>query len=265
MHMLNVPTVLIFSLFLISSCDLLEYSPNSAELPDELKDLTIRNIALIKMQEEKDTLRIAVTGDSQRYYYDAVDLVNSINQMDGIDFLIHTGDFTDFGLNREFVWMAETFNALDVPWLVAVGNHDLVGNGPEIYEGMFGTQDFFFDHGKFRFLFYDSNGRESGFASNVPDIAWINGKASDELTLITVCHVPPYSQDFNQNLIEPYFNALENNVDVKLALHGHHHDYGAGEFEGTTINYINSMSCSKREFILLEVSETHVFHEKIPF
>ena len=255
---------LVLSIFL-SACSFLEFSPNKVDVPAELRSLTSKNLGRIQHLQNKDTLRIAITGDTQRYLADSRDLVNAVNSRNDIDLLIHTGDFTDFGINREYIWMAEIFNELDVPWFVAVGNHDLVGNGPQIYEIMFGNEDFHFDLEHFRFLFYDSNSREAGFPGTIPDVNWIKNRADSTRRIIAVTHIPTYNHDFDQNLTESYQRALDEELNIALKINGHHHDYGSGMLEGTDIRYINSMSCSKREFILLELTRYSQEHTRVTF
>jgi 3',5'-cyclic AMP phosphodiesterase CpdA len=243
----------------------MEYSPNEVEIGQELRGLNARNIARIKNLPEKDTLRIAVTGDTQRYLNDSHDLVDDINSRDDVDFLIHTGDFTDFGINREYIWMAETFNELNIPWLVVVGNHDLVANGKQIYAEMFGDENFYLDHGDFRFLFYDNNSREAGFDGNTPNLNWLRSANDSTKTIVAIGHIPTYNHDFDQALKPEYKSILDNELDVLLKINGHHHDYGSGTLDNSSINYLNTFSCSKRKYLIVSLTKNSHSHEIIEF
>ena len=51
------------------------------------------------------------------------------NGRDDIDFVIHGGDYTEFGVTKEFEWAVERLNQLRVPYVGLIGNHDILGNG----------------------------------------------------------------------------------------------------------------------------------------
>ena len=54
-------------------------------------------------------------GDSQRWYDETLDFVGEINKRDDIDFVIHGGDMSDFGVTDEFLWQRDIMNKLRVP------------------------------------------------------------------------------------------------------------------------------------------------------
>ena len=127
----------------LSSCDLLEFSPNDHRAPDSERDLTAKNLNRLLQNPlpAGDTLRFVFTGDSQRFYDDAEDLVQSVNQQPGIQFMLVAGDISDFGFAREMRWINDDLRKLKVPYLTVVGNHDLVGNGRKAYEAIFGPRN----------------------------------------------------------------------------------------------------------------------------
>lgn len=45
-------------------------------------------------------------GDSLRWYNEAEDFVTVLNKRNDVDFVIHGGDISDFGLTKEFMWVA---------------------------------------------------------------------------------------------------------------------------------------------------------------
>ena len=51
---------------------------------------------------------------------------------------IHGGDYTEFGMTKEFEWAVERLNQLRVPYAGLIGNHDILGNGHEVYAELFG-------------------------------------------------------------------------------------------------------------------------------
>ena len=53
---------------------------------------------------------------------------------DDIDFVIHGGDMSDFGVTDEFLWQRDIMNKLRVPYVALIGNHDCLGTGEETYQ-----------------------------------------------------------------------------------------------------------------------------------
>jgi 3',5'-cyclic AMP phosphodiesterase CpdA len=58
------------------------------------------------------------TGDTQGWFDDTKDMVKSINNHHTIDFVVHGGDITDFGITKEFEWQRDILNGLQVPYVV---------------------------------------------------------------------------------------------------------------------------------------------------
>ena len=91
---------------LLTACDLIDYHPYDGRLDsDTSREINPTNIERIeKVCEGKDTIRFIFMGDTQRSYNETEDFVKYVNQLDSIDFIIHGGDYTEFGLKKEFEW-----------------------------------------------------------------------------------------------------------------------------------------------------------------
>ena len=50
------------------------------------------------------------------YKRQTLDFVGEINKRDDIDFVIHGGDMSDFGVTDEFLWQRDIMNKLRVPY-----------------------------------------------------------------------------------------------------------------------------------------------------
>jgi hypothetical protein len=87
---------------ILSACNNIEFSPNQAFDKDSPTNLNQKNLALLYQKPvTSDTLRFILSGDTQRAYDQAVDLVNVANKIPDLDFLIINGDISDFGLLQE--------------------------------------------------------------------------------------------------------------------------------------------------------------------
>lgn len=53
--------------------------------------------------------------DTQRWYNSTEDVVKALNARGDIDFVIHGGDQSDFGVTKEFIWMRDIFNKFRCP------------------------------------------------------------------------------------------------------------------------------------------------------
>ena len=134
---------------LLTSCDLIDYHPYDGRITyKEDKDINEMNIFKIRNAcQDKDTIRFIFTGDTQRWLDETNDFVKHVNQRDSIDFVIHGGDLTDFGIKKEYIWQHSILSKLKIPYVALIGNHDIIGNGELVYEDMYGPKNFSFSVG----------------------------------------------------------------------------------------------------------------------
>ena len=93
-------TLPLFLCIFLSACDLIDYHPYDGRLTISERDINDHNIPLIEAAtKDKDTIRFVLMGDTQRSYDETEDFVKHINtKKDSIDFIIHGGDYTEFGM-----------------------------------------------------------------------------------------------------------------------------------------------------------------------
>ena len=210
----------------------LSYSPH--EVPFSGRNLRAENLAALESAPAPSPLRFAVVGDVQGWYDDAWDAVRLLNEVEGLAFVVQVGDFTDLGRSYEFELMAEVFEALEVPWFVVVGNHNLLGNGGTIFDELFGPRNSDFTYARTRFVLLDTNSREYGFGGGVPDLEWLASRLApspDHDRAVVFSHVGPWSSDFDPALREAFVTQL-GAAGVALSIHGHDHRYAEYDCEG---------------------------------
>ncbi|MES2560666.1 MAG: metallophosphoesterase [Bacteroidota bacterium] len=257
--MKNIYYIIAFTLFisLLAGCEKFESSPNQAHDNNTPRHINQRNIdKLLARADQDDTIRIVFTGDSQRYYDEAELLVKKVNSMEDVDFLIVAGDLTDFGLRQEFEWINDIFSGLTVPYISAIGNHDVIGNGKKTFEYMFGVDNFSFVYKRTKFIFHNTNSREYHFKGNIPDMNWLAQECQPQPGveyIVPVSHVPPYDGDFDKNLEQSYAQTLRNTKGLLISLHGHHHHTNDQYPYEDGVRYLNSNAVDKRVFMLLEI------------
>lgn len=263
----NLIYIVIAGIF-FTGCDLFEYHPYEVIVEEELQDINDENIKLIKEQATGETIRFALFGDTQRFYEETNDFVQKVNSMNEIDFTVLAGDITDFGLSTEYKWVNEIVSGLNVPYLTVIGNHDLVANGQKVYEDMYGPLNYTFELPHHKFISLNTNSREFGFNGKVPDLDWLSRRLSnnpEDKNIIIISHVPPYSQDFDQNLEQDYASLLATNGNVLASLHAHNHSYEKGEFYDDGIFYLITTTVGKKSFALITLYGDEYRIEKVTF
>lgn len=246
----------LFGTFIYSCDEVFEYSPYVIDFEDHEINLTQKNISTLSSGNASDTLTIVLTGDSHRFYDEAERMVNKINSEYNIDFLIHTGDFTDYGIPKQYQWSNMIFSKLNAPYFVVIGNHDLVSNGVVGYKEMFGDLNFSFIYHSIKFIFINTNSREYEFNGQVPDLDWLQNEVNpgDEFEkVILVFHAPPFDADFDSNLEADFMNLLHSSDNVLFATHGHLHSFNFSEPYTDGIPFINTASAEKNEFVLVKI------------
>ena len=98
------------------------------------------------------SVRFAIVADSHQDYGDLEKVVEIINQKP-IQFVIHLGDFTHFGMPDEYEIFNHIFGRLRYPFFVLPGNHDLKTFSDKIYSKVFGNSDVYFDSSFGRLVF----------------------------------------------------------------------------------------------------------------
>lgn len=254
---------------MLASCDsLFQYNPNEETLLESEKNLTAKNIEKISRIPLTDTTRFILMGDTQRWYDECEDFVQSANQQKNISFVLHAGDISDFGLTQEFKWVHEIMLRLKYPYVTVIGNHDIVANGSATYRKMFGPLNYTFDYGRDRFIFINTNSREYAFDGSVPDIAWLKAQLANNpagQNTIVVGHVPPFDADFDKNLEKPYTDALASDPTVKFSLYGHQHRFHDGEMYDDGVHYYLTTSMGARGYMVVTTWQGGYHVERITF
>jgi len=259
--------LLCFGLFAgLASCKkVFEYSPHEIRLNDDEKGLNAKNIALISAQPVPDTLRFIVIGDPQRAYDQLDDFVKVVNQMNGISFVVVDGDLTDFGMNSEFQWINKIMLKLKVPSVAVIGNHDMLGNGPEIYRQMYGPDNFSFSMGSNKFICVNSNSQERNYDGSLPNLPWLSNELAESSSynrVFVFSHIAPFSFGFDSTMAKSYASLLAQN-SVRLSIHAHVDMYFHIQYYNDGVEYLVVDTVRERKYVLVTVyGESYEIEEK---
>ncbi|UIR56090.1 PQQ-binding-like beta-propeller repeat protein [Sphingobacterium sp. SRCM116780] len=162
--------------------------------------------------------------------------VKDLNTLQGIDFVILSGDITEFGADHELKLAKQILDSLQLPWYVIPGNHDgnWSENGANTFRRVFGGETFFFKHKGFMFLGTNSGPNMRMSPGQIPreNLVWMdsifNANPDKNTPLIYINHYP---QDSSLN---NWFEALDRvkTRNVQLALCGHGHTNKMYNWEG---------------------------------
>lgn len=207
----------------------IDFSPFTTDLDDSERDHTERNLERLQGGMQRALvadrpLRIALLSDTHSSYDELAEIVELIRARDDVAFVLHLGDLSDYGLRHEYSLALEHLQRLDVPFVTAVGNHDLLSNGPDLYRAMFGDYNYSFTYGEVRVVMLNTNTWET--PDDVPSLAWVKREtapSSDAHTVIVAAHQRPH-----ERAMEKIF--ADNGVAAQLT--GHIHDMGTYRAEG---------------------------------
>ena len=246
-------------LTLLSGCDLIDYHPYDSRYDGEKN----KNARAIKQIEEsmagRDSLCFAMITDTQRWYDETEKMVKSINARGDVDFVIHTGDMTDFGMTREFEWMDRELRKLKMPYVCVIGNHDCLGTGADLYRVMYGNPEFSFNAGDTHFVCLNTNAVEYDYSTDIPNFGYIKADQAavpDSIRrTIVEMHAAPLTDQFGGNVAEIFHEKLRLYPDVQFCICGHNHSYARYEPLEDGLLYYRCACAKKLEYIVFKLKK----------
>lgn len=162
--------------------------------------------------------------------------VRDLNQARLADFVIFSGDVTEFGSDQELREAHEALEKLEIPWYIVPGNHDTnwSESGGNSFLTVFGADHFAFEHQGVLFIGTSSGPYLRMAPGQVPreHLVWLdsilNEHAADRKPLIFINHYP---LDESLNNWYEVIDRLKN-YNIQLSLCGHGHQNRLFDFEG---------------------------------
>ena len=161
--------------------------------------------------------------------------VQDINQDTSIQFIIISGDITEFGSDNEIQLAKQILDSFKKPWYIVPGNHD--GNwsesGANTFKKVFGTETFLFSAGQYVFLGTHCGPNMRMGPGQIPreNIVWLDSALKTIANTTPIIFVNHYPQDSSLN---NWFEATDRlkQKNIQLILCGHGHANKKLEFEG---------------------------------
>ena len=242
-----------------SACELIDYHPYDTRV-DGKSHINAQNIERIEATTAgKKTIRFVLISDTQRWYDETKAAVKSINARDDIDFVLHCGDLTDFGVTREFEVQRDILEGLRIPYVALLGNHDCLGTGADVYRHMFGNPDFTFNAGDVHFLCINSNAFEYDYSVDIPNFSFIRNDIEtfpDNMRRTVVAmHAQPTSEQFNNNVSELFEYEIRKYPGLAFCMCGHGHHTQVNEWFDDGVLYYECAAAKHREYIIFTLDE----------
>ena len=270
---------------LLAGCNMIQYHPYECHFDGD-RHLTQKNLQQIESLRLGPTFRFAFISDTQRCYDDTDDVVAHINARGDIDFVLHGGDMTDFGLTDEFVWMRNSLTAFQMPWVSIIGNHDYLGHGEYIYQEMFGDLNYSFTVGHVRFEMINTVALELDYSTPIPDFDFLEREVNyiDSVNVVHpdsiaqtvfVMHSRPFDEQFNNNVNKPFDRYLHffpgMTADAEGAhlrsfcLNGHNHHTQTLDLFDDGILFYGICNIHKRQYYVITISNNDYEIETVDF
>lgn len=153
--------------------------------------------------------------------------VADLNKQQDIDFVILSGDVTEFGSDEELALAKQILDSLQLPLYVIPGNHDSnwSESGANSFRKVFGAETFFFKHKGYQFVGTTSGPNMRMSPGQIPreNLVWLDSvfKANPDkdIPLISINHYPLDSS--LNNWFELVDRLQVRNVQLALCGHGH--------------------------------------------
>ena len=239
---------------ILAGCNMIDYHPYDVRIKGE-RNVNAHNIEKIETNcKDKDTLRFVAMGDSQRWYDETEAFVKSVNKRSDIDFVIHGGDLSDFGVTDEFMWQRDILNGLDVPYVALIGNHDCLGTGEESFTGIFGDTDFSFIAGRVKFVCLNTNAIEYDYSRPIPNFDFmeeeLKSRADEFDKTVFSMHVRPYCSEFNNNVARVFQRYITEFPGLQFCTAAHEHrQFEEDLFEDGVIYYMSDCMKNRNYYI----------------
>ncbi|WP_413289071.1 metallophosphoesterase family protein [Bdellovibrio sp. HCB337] len=225
--------LLLSLVFLYLACAPFRGSPYSEVLITGERDLNTKKLPDLNAIETDAVVRIGVVTDSHQNYRDFRTVVEQLNGMSGIDFVVHLGDFTNSAYNFEYDQFIELWNRLLLPKFCVQGNHDAIGAGSTLYEKAFGDANTYFESGNYRFISFMTNNWED---PNDFSPQWLLDRVQETTKAVIIfSHVPLMDTERYSGNDRAILDQVLQQPNVILSLNGHNHTYIANKVGNVVI------------------------------
>lgn len=261
--------MMLLALLLCVGCEYFEYHPYDTDIQGERGLTAIHVLRIERALRGRSSFRFAVISDTQGWYDETEQVVEALNARQDLDFVIHCGDISDFGLKREFQIQRDILSELHVPFVALIGNHDCLATGEVVYREIFGPTNFAFTAADTRIICLNTNAMEYDYATPIPDFAFMESELTslDPMVrrVLFVMHVRPGEFQFNNNVSEIFQRYIRSAPGDPFCIYGHEHTLRHDDLFGDGVIYYQCPNIEKRCYLLFTLNESGYTYEAVYF
>lgn len=239
----------------IGSCAPFSDSPFSDQVLHKERDLNLQAMGKVGNIESGGKIRFAIVTDPHQNYKDLDGVVSAVNGTPNIGFVANLGDITNSGYNLEYDQYMHSHLNYRRPVLSALGNHDAIGAGANIFTKLFGTSNFYFETATKRFIFFHTANLEDPGGFNAQWLLDRVNESSKSVIILSHCNLRD-PERFKTADLDPIFTAIINNPKTLLLINGHNHVYGVDIESGTVL--LQSPRVEDDQWLLIEITGTQL-------
>ncbi|THG54490.1 MULTISPECIES: metallophosphoesterase [Muribaculum] len=272
----------ILFMLMLSGCSLFEFHPYSVKIAGKT-DTNTKYAGILEESGLELPIKFAFITDTQGSLDEMRRAVYDIIGRGDIDFIVHGGDQTDFGLPKEYVWSRDILELSGLPYISVIGNHDCLGNGNDTFNDIFGPENFSFNVAHTHFLCLNTIALEYDYSRPVPDLDFIERdcKATNELNrkqpgsithTVVIMHSRPYDEQFNNNVAKPFNEYISHFPGMKgdgkipsFCINGHNHSMAVEDIFQNGILYYQAPNIAKRAYFIFTITEESYEYEVVSF
>jgi len=198
---------------------------------------------LARLPKPGSSFRFVMMGDSRSNPPVWGAIIKHINSLDPKPaFIINSGDLVQRGYTQEYLdYFLPPYENVDVPFFVAIGNHDDGDNGLALeYRVLFGDQslNYFFDYGKWRFVVIDNSSSVHTASQTLDWLEKVLAATPKDHSVIVSAHKPTgLVGKWAYHCWEPEeasarFHELMTRYKPKHVFFGHIHAYSTTTLDG---------------------------------
>lgn len=133
-------------------------NPSSTQIRFQVElDDQPRQYRVVWQPEPRDQgYTVALVGDNQGNDDVLANIIEEVNQSEALC-LLHLGDLVPSGKAQEYERFLTVMEGLDIPWYAVPGNHDVRGEGAQLFQQHIGPLSYDFQLGNFRFVMLDTS------------------------------------------------------------------------------------------------------------
>ena len=158
---------------------------------------------------------------------------------------------------------------LEIPYVGLIGNHDLLGNGEDVYLELFGEENFAFIAGNTKFICLNTNALESDYSNPVPNFTFLKQELQDTTRhyarTIVAMHARPGSEQFDNNVKDIFQEYILKFPSLQFCLNAHNHQLQKDDLFGDGIIYYGCSNIAKRNYLLFTLTPNNYTYEVIDF